>query len=240
MYELQVGVAQAASRPERLAEVHLLAGAVALEHAALSATHPPSRDSPSAEQRRRAGQPPAHDRGVADDRAVHVGERPCNAHGAEQVAGVAVGGVRALPFLDGPRIVELEIGRAGQPLDHITGCWFGRCAFEDGPSRRCVAATQRGATFGDEFWDLCGHSRIIARAEAALPASLRLGQMVTMGQTARGCSPRRGAEIPRRRTPRHKPILGWSPRPNFGQWSEPVVLPQLGSFHWRPADRRAR
>ena len=190
--ELQVGVAEAASYLERLTEEDLLAGAVTLEHAALE-RHPPAfARLPVPQQRRRAGQPPAHDRGVAEDHAVHVRERPCNAHRAEQVAGVAMGGVRSLPFLDGLRVVALEIGRAGQPLDHITRCWFGRCALEDDPRGRCIAATQRGATLGDELWDLCGHSRIIARAEAGLAASLGLVRWQRWDRRPRSGSGERG------------------------------------------------
>jgi hypothetical protein len=51
---------------------------------------------------------------------------------------------------------------------------FGRCALEDDPRGRGIAATQRGTTLGDELWDMHGHSRIIARAETGLAASVGL------------------------------------------------------------------
>ena len=97
-HELQIGVAEPAGHLERLAEVLLLAGAVALEHAEVE-RHPPAlgRLARLAEQRLRPGEPAARHRPVADDRAVHVGERPGDADRADLVAGVAMGGVRPLP-----------------------------------------------------------------------------------------------------------------------------------------------
>ncbi len=150
-HELQVAVIEAASRLERFAERLLLPGPVALEHAEVE--RHPSRLGGVArvrEERLRPCDPPAHDRGVADHRAVRVRERPRHPDRATLVPGLAVGRVGALPVLDRTSEVALEIRRARHALDHLARGRLGEGTFEGPPGRGAVADPKRGATLLDQ------------------------------------------------------------------------------------------
>ena len=83
---------------ERLTEELLLPRAVALEHADVE-RHPARlcRLGLVAQQCLRPGQPAAHDRAVADDRAVHVREHAGDADRTQPVVAFTIGRVRELP-----------------------------------------------------------------------------------------------------------------------------------------------
>ena len=117
-HELEVGVAVSAGDPSASRKGPACGRGRRSNMPMLSATQPAWASRPPArEQGARPGEPAAHHRAVADDRAVHVRERPGDQDGAQQLAGGSIGGVGQLPALDRPRVVELEVVLPGQAFD---------------------------------------------------------------------------------------------------------------------------
>ena len=161
--ELQVGVAEAAGHRECLPEAAVLPGAVALEHAGVERDPTAlERIGGIAQQRLRPGQPPAHDRGVADDAAVHVCEGARHPHRTDVVATVAVRGVRLLPTCDGGGEVHLYVSTARASPSVASP--DGDSASARSKAARAPAASpahRRGATMSEGLL-ACGHPRLIS------------------------------------------------------------------------------
>lgn len=164
-HQLQVGVPEPAGRRERLAEALLLAHAVALEHAEVE-RHPArlGRVGGAGQQRLRTGKPAARHGAVTDDREVHARQRARHPDRAQLVPDLAVRRIGALPALDGSGEVQLQVGGAGQALEHLAGRRAGQGTLQGAPCAHRITGPQCGAALVDQLLDRHGHAPIIARS----------------------------------------------------------------------------
>jgi hypothetical protein len=117
-------------------------------------------------QRLCPGQPTVHHGPIADHGAVEAGQRAGGRDCAVAIALGAVAPVGALPHRDRGLEVELEIGDAGEPVEHLprhrhlVGQRLCRCERFASTSR--VAGAERGAAFPDQLRHARGHVTILS------------------------------------------------------------------------------
>lgn len=162
-HELEVAITDLAGHLPRGPEVGVPKASIALEHARVE-RHPAGLGRRGALAQEGAGpsHPAAHDGAVADDRAVHVGQRPGHPDGAKLIAAAAMGSVGLLPPGNGSREVELEVRGPGQALDHLTGSRIVSLGQEPARPGR-ISGPERGLSPGDDIPGIGRHPTMFAR-----------------------------------------------------------------------------
>ena len=163
-HELQIVVADPPTHIERCSKTRLPPRPVAFPHADVE-RHPPSLTGRgvATQQGLGASQPATHDRSVADDRPVHVGQRPRDPHRSDPIVALPMGGIRPFPTRDRRNEVQLQIRRPGQPLDHVTRCRINQCTLECATGACRITCPKRALTLGNQLSNRRDHPPMIPR-----------------------------------------------------------------------------